>query len=292
MRILITICFLTLGYMGISQQIDTVGKANKENKRKSPTISEDSLRKNRINAIRAFAPDELKADLENKKFVEVPYEPKSDDFLDIYMEIVFGQSLFPDSLNGNRMRFWKEPVKVFIDPSVPKEDGAALKQFASMLDEKVDSLSIQFVNLREDSNYHVYYVNNEFTTEYEPRLSRVSNSYYIYWKGYKINRGFLKINTWEIDDPKVVQKLMQWHFFCSLGYFQKQKNLPCSDYLSNCFTVDKELSSLDLEVLKYHYSYGICKGTRITEFKENHREAKRTLARNPRARHSFIHFIE
>jgi hypothetical protein len=37
------------------------------------------------------------------------------------------------------------------------------------------------------------------------------------------------------------------------------------------------LEKRDLEILKYHYSYGICKGTNLETFEKNHSDAKQHL---------------
>jgi hypothetical protein len=39
----------------------------------------------------------------------------------------------------------------------------------------------------------------------------------------------------------------------------------------------KRIWKKDLEILKYHYSYGICKGTDLIVLKKNHKNAKETL---------------
>ena len=239
---------------------------------------------------------QLNALMNNRSFirdgmVQVPYEPKSDEFLDRYMEVVFRRSKTLDSLNKTRMRLWKESLRVFMDPSVPKEDRDSFEEFAQRLDKEVDSLSIEFVEHPKSSNYRIYYTNQEFTNEYEANLIGSIQSYYIYWDGYKINKGFLKINSERISEPMVRQKLMQWRFFQSLGHFTLQDDLPCEDYLSSCFNVEKELSAQDLEVLKYHYSYGICKGTRVLEFRAQHERARESLEENPNNKYYFVHSL-
>jgi hypothetical protein len=75
----------------------------------------------------------------------------------------------------------------------------------------------------------------------------------------------------------------------SLGYFIPQADEKCSSYFSNCTTNDKVLSKEDLEILKYHYSYGICKGTDLETFEENHKSAQNTLSKGPNNKHFFTH---
>jgi hypothetical protein len=224
-----------------------------------------------------------------KNAVRVPYEPKSDVFLEKYMEVVYRQTTSPDSTNKSRMRLWKAPLKIYVDPSVTEEDKQALEDFAERIDLAVDSLRIAFVPSPEASNYIVYYTSEEFTSQYEANLLSSREGYYIYWKGGQITRGSLKVDATAIKDPAIRRGLLLWRFYLSLGYFEPLGNLPCTEYLSRCFSPDKELSESDLEILKYHYSYGICKGTRITEFKEQHRLARESMAQNPNNEFYFIH---
>jgi hypothetical protein len=58
------------------------------------------------------------------------------------------------------------------------------------------------------------------------------------------------------------------NFIRSLGYFYAQPNyLDCTSYFSSCPS-DKKIWKKDLEILKYHYSYGICKGTDLIVFEK------------------------
>ncbi|MBT8223278.1 MAG: hypothetical protein KJN96_08940 [Eudoraea sp.] len=292
MRILIAICLLFAGIAGNAQQKDSTAVVLKEQKETLITLNKDSLA-NKVT--KPYNAEGIKAILENKIYiqdglVQVPYEPKSEAFLDRYMEIVYSKSQYIDSLNTHRMRFWKEPVKVYVDTSVPEQYGRALKKFATNLDNLVDSLSIRFVDSPDLSNYLIYHVNDQFSKEFEPNLETSAQGYYVYWKQYyKISQGYLKINTERITNPQMIQSLMKWRFFASLGYFNTQGDLPCEDYLSSCFEGDKKLSDDDIEILKYHYSYGICKGTLISKFKEQHKRAKASLAKNLNNRYFFAH---
>jgi hypothetical protein len=44
----------------------------------------------------------------------------------------------------------------------------------------------------------------------------------------------------------------------------------------------------DLEILKYHYSYGICKGTNLETFEKNHSDAKAALKKG-NSKFYFLH---
>jgi hypothetical protein len=236
-----------------------------------------------------YFPDLNDLAIYKQKVVKVPYEPKSDAFLDRYMKLVFRKSEKPDSLNYNRMRYWKEPLRIFFDSSVTEGHRKLLIEFAERLDREVDSLAVRFVDTLTESNYVVYFNDEEHKGVFDPDLVNFHEGYRVYWKGGRIYQGFLKIDRQVYRDPDVVNKLLLHRFFLSLGYFLPSGELPCSDYLSSCFSSSKALSESDLEILKYHYSYGICKGTRVVEFLEQHRQARASLAKNPTNQFYFVH---
>lgn len=60
-------------------------------------------------------------------------------------------------------------------------------------------------------------------------------------------------------------------------HFTLQDDFYCTSYFSNCFNNDKILNDFDLKLIKYHYSYGICKGTDLKTFTIQHENAKSIL---------------
>jgi hypothetical protein len=50
----------------------------------------------------------------------------------------------------------------------------------------------------------------------------------------------------------------------------------------------KKFEKNDLKILKYDYSYGICKGTDLIVFEKNHQEATETL-KNGNSKIEFMH---
>lgn len=224
------------------------------------------------------------------KGVKVQYEFKDSTFLKIYKNVVFNKINIPDTSNKNRMRYWKGEIKVFFEPNIDSLDKKEMKGFITLLSEVSDSLKIKIVDNLNDSNYHVYYLTYKQRKDYESKLITTKHGYYVNWKSYStIYKASLKIDSVAIQDSKVRVTLLKWHFYASLGYFKLQPTFRCEDYLSSCFTANKKLSALDLEVLKYHYSYGICKGTTITEFQDQHKKAKEMLAINPKNSFYFLH---
>ncbi|HET8809876.1 MAG TPA: hypothetical protein VFM65_06365 [Flavobacteriaceae bacterium] len=220
------------------------------------------------------------------KGVRVPYEPKDSIFLKYYKKVAFVQKgENPDSTET--MKYWKDDIKLFFSKSVSGKTRREVMRFAETIDEHVDSLSISEVRNIEDSNYVVYFSDDY---EYEPKLRRSYNSdYYIYWNGNsQIYRSAIKINTKQFFNEKMRGERIKEMFFLSLGRFVQIDDFACESYFANCYSKNKHLTPLDMELLKYHYSYGICKGTTREKFEKQHKMAKKIL-KNKHHKMMFIH---
>lgn len=223
------------------------------------------------------------------KGVSVPYEYKDSTFLNYYKQVAFRHK--NDSISGEtKMKYWKNGLKIYFSKSISKQNKKELLKLAEILDNEIDSLSITEVKKVEESNYIIYY---EGDFEYESRMSNYKNTdYYMYWNGNnQIYKCTLRIDTDENFNEMLRLKQMKRYFIQSLGHFRLQDKFKCSSYFSNCYSTDKALSDFDLELLKYHYSYGICKGTNLETFEEQHKRAKETLKKHNRLV-SYFHPID
>lgn len=220
--------------------------------------------------------------------VEVKYEYKDSAFLSIYKNVVF--NLGKGSSDAERMRYWKDDVKIFFDESVPAQHANELMQFAKKASSGIDSLNISRNFLRDKANYIVYYLNRENQTDYEPRIANAKGGYYISWNGQQqIYDGKLKINTSLVKTEKYQLEFLKYHFLKSLGHFKSSKKLDCKSYFSSCNST-RELTDIDLELLKYHYSYGVCKGTDLKSFTELTNSMNKKLEADPNARLYVVHY--
>ena len=122
-----------------------------------------------------------------------------------------------------------------------------------------------------DANF-VIYQKGDF--EYENNLKKLNNDYYIWWDQNKINRGFIKIDPEINFNDNLFSEALNKLFIKTLGHFEFTNLIDCSNYFSNCDTPVKKFSKLDYEILKYHYSYGICKGLDEESFDDFHTRAK------------------
>jgi len=223
----------------------------------------------------------------DKKYVKVEYEPKDSTFLSIYKNVVYNTH----KGNGAKecMRYWKNEIKIYFDESVPTSHAKELMQFTRELSGDIDSLTISQNFIPEKANYLVYFLNSEHQTDYEPRIENSKGGYYISWNGkQQIYDGKLKINTELVKSDKYQLQLLKFHFLKSLGYFKSSNQLDCSSYFSACNT-QRKLSSKDLEILKYHYSYGVCKGTDLKNFIELTTSMNKKLEEDPKAKLYVLH---
>jgi hypothetical protein len=213
----------------------------------------------------------------DKNKVQVAYEPKDSIFLNLYKNVVYNtEKSHKEKLY---MRYWKDSIKLFFEAGVSDQHAKELMQFANEISKDIDSLNIKRVFKAQDANYRVYYLNSKYKTDFEPRITGKSG-YYVHWNGKnQIYKADLKINTSLIQNGLYVE-LLKFHFFRSLGYFKDSKDLTCKSYLSGCKNL-RQLTKTDLELLKYHYSYGVCKGVNLEDFEKLHAHMKKSRAKNP-----------
>ena len=220
------------------------------------------------------------------KGVALPYEYKDSTFLELYKKIAF-QPIHKDSSNTKPMKYWKDDIRIYFSENMSKSVIRDVMEFAQKIDEEVDSLKIIKVKKIEDSNYVIYY-----DTDYE-YLNEIKNKkksdYWISWNGKnQIERGYLRIVKSRMFSEKLTIQKIRELFFGTLGWFYLQDDLDCDNYVANCYSDSKHLTAIDLEILRYHYSYGICKGTSLKTFEAQHRQCKENLRKGlPAGR--FIH---
>lgn len=217
-------------------------------------------------------------DYKPPKGVPVPYEFKDSTFLEVYKKIAFN-IIHKDSINTKPMKYWKDDIRIFFSKSISKSVVKDFMNFAKKIDSEVDSLQIYQVKKLEQSNYIIYHNDNY---EYEPSLRNYKrSSYWVYWnKKNQLNRAYLRIDKNNMFTEKLEIQKIKDLFFGSLGRFRLNNELSCDSYFSNCYSDNKQLSQFDLELLKYHYSYGICKGTRKKTFETQHKQSKEVLKKH------------
>lgn len=220
--------------------------------------------------------------------VEVEYEPKDSAFLEIYKNVAFGNQR--ENFDPSKtMKLWKDDIKILFDSTVPPEQRIAFMDFAEEISSGIDSLTIYETKDRAESNYFIYYRDSEDAFDFEIRIKNASGGYYVNWnKKQQLYRGVLKINTYYIKSPKHQFNNLKYHFLKSLGTFSDSEDLPCESYFSNC-PVNREFTEMDYQILKYHYSYGVCKGVNMETFEGLHRNMKAKLEEEPTARLYVVH---
>jgi hypothetical protein len=167
--------------------------------------------------------------------------------------------------------------------NVNKKAKRELKKFAKYLSKNVDSLKISFVNKLEKSNYIVYGINSDSDYNYEPKIKRKKVSYYLYWNGkQQIYSAKLQIDSRAYEKKEDLILKTKKMFLNSLGVFHWSNKLPKEGYFSLRKYKKKKFTKLDLEILRYHYSYGICKGMTLKLFEQAHENAKKIFKKTGR----------
>lgn len=221
--------------------------------------------------------------------VRVKYEPRDSAFLETYKNVVFGNHI--KNIRPNQtMKLWKEDVKILFDSSVPQKHKKNLLEFASEISSGIDSLNIYEVASRDEANYFVFYRNSEDEFDFEPRITNPPGGYYINWnKNQQIDRGVLKVNAHHLKDQEAQLNLLKDQFLGSLGHFHNSPDFSCSSYFSKCKADKRTFGRMEKEILKYHYSYGICKGVNLETFEKLHQRMKARLEEDPNAQLFLIH---
>ncbi|WP_191859436.1 hypothetical protein [Hanstruepera ponticola] len=219
--------------------------------------------------------------------ISVPYEYKDSTFLKYYQKIAFRTKGIDSIDKKQTMRYWKDDIKIYFSESVSKKTRKNLMSFATKIANEVDSLNISEVKQIESSNCIIYYFGDY---EYEPRLRNNKKSdYYISWNGNnQIYRSSIKIDTELYFNEKLIEQKLKELFIGTLGHFSRINNFGCESYFADCYSENKQLTPLDIELLQYHYSYGICKGTTLEKFEKQHQQAKELLKTHNR-KMSFYH---
>lgn len=225
--------------------------------------------------------------IDNEEFsnrISVPYEVKDSTFLEIYKDVVYMKYIKPQAKFKTKMKLWKDEIKIFFPKKTDKKIKKSLIKFSKTLSKEVDSLKISVVKNIEDSNYIIYQLDDKNNFKYEPKIKDSIIGYYTYWnnKG-ELNNCRLQIDLRKYKSLDKAIELAKNYFFRSLGYFSSTRLLDKEALLSYKYASNKKITEIDLEILKYHYSYGICKFTDLKTFEENHKRAKATLKKGHKA---------
>lgn len=225
------------------------------------------------------------------KGIKVAYIEKDSAFLEIYEDIVFKKHYKTPINNSDnqKMRYWKDEIKIYftknLDASIKKE----LTTFANSLTKKIDSLKISYTNNIDQSNFIIYGFYSKDDKKYDERIKGFNNDYYIRWNGNQqiFDCKFqLNSNAYKDEDEYIISTKIL--FLRSLGFLNLTNLLPEECYLSSLKSTNKEFTIKDLELIRYHYSYGICKGTDLETFEKQHRDAKNILKETGRPMY-FLH---
>lgn len=224
-----------------------------------------------------------------QKGVSVPYEKIDSTLLEIYKDIVYRKHQPKNNKRKDYMTLWTKPIKIYFSQSVDFQYKEVIKELSVKLTNEIDSLNISIVSNLEDSNYLIYQIDKNHTYKYSPNLNRNTYiDYSTYWNKSKIYDTKLEINVTKFKNVKINEMYLTKAFIRSLGQFYNTSKVPCESIFSSCPNDKLEFSDMDFKLLKYHYSYGICKRTDLETFEKNHKNAHETFIKTGKPLH-FIH---
>lgn len=209
----------------------------------------------------------------------VPYEYQDETFLTYYKKAAFRSSGVDSTDQNQVMRYWKTPLKIYFSKSIPRSAKKEFMSLAKSISKQVDSLQIYEVKKVDASNYVVYSFGDY---EYDTLMKNYTyTDYYLHWNNRnQIYRSGLKIDQNVFFTDALVSSKLRELFIGTLGHFKFLDDFSCESYFSDCYSKNKQLTNLDLQLLQYHYSYGICKGTNLSDFEEQHSKAKTALEKH------------
>ncbi|MGB5981341.1 MAG: hypothetical protein WBG46_04280 [Nonlabens sp.] len=222
-------------------------------------------------------------DLKNVKYIL-----KDTTFLSIYKHIAYR------SINDKdpRHRYWKDEIVVYFGETVPKGHQRFLKRFIRKNLSDINHLKIKTTRTIEQSNFIIYY---DGGFEYEGRFKNdyaKRKNYYTYWNDGKINKVVLKLIPEFYNGDKAILSDLVRGLITNLGYFNRVAYLDCNSIFSNCQNLIENLSQLDKEILKYHYSYGFCVGMTLDFFEEQDATAREFYRLNPESDYPVLYHPE
>jgi len=193
----------------------------------------------------------------SKDVFNLNYGEINDNLLKEYKNIVFGNEEKRNNYSYKKyeIKLWDSPINLFFHKKVPKYLKQELTSLINEINANIDSVEINIVNKKEASNYFIYITNSKNKKELHPNINtKKPNSYNLLSNGLnQLYSGVLRINLESIYNKEEQIIKLKRLFIGSLGIFHLSDSLKCNSLLSNCYTVNKNLTKMDIDLINFHY---------------------------------------
>lgn len=190
----------------------------------------------------------------------------------VYKNLVWGKKDKRGNFTNKRkeIKLWDTSIQVFFDKNVPNYLKKELILLIKKVNNNVDGLKVSTVNSKKESNYFVYITNSKNTEELYPNIDSSKNFSYNFSSNdlNHIYNGALRIDTDRIFNKEEQIAKMKELFIGSLGIFYLSETLNCDSLLSNCYSTNKKLSQVDIDLLNFHYKNRFMDKVNLAKFEK------------------------
>ncbi|QXP78636.1 MULTISPECIES: DUF2927 domain-containing protein [Winogradskyella] len=208
----------------------------------------------------------------NKDVFNLSYGEINDNLLKEYKNIVFGNEEKRNNYSYKKyeIKLWNSPINLFFHKKVPKYLKQELTSLINEINTNIDSVQINIVNKKEASNYFIYITNSKNKEELHPNINtKRSISYNLQSNGLNhIYSGVLRINLESIYNKEEQIIKLKRLFIGSLGIFHLSDSLKCNNFLSSCYTVNKNLTKMDIDLINFHYKNKFDQKVNLNKFEK------------------------
>lgn len=185
-----------------------------------------------------------------------PINPDRSVVYNYFKQITLG-SEFGNS--SQHIRKWNSDMRVYLKGDEIPYMEEELEDIIGELNELIEPINIVQVDNELDANYIVFLGSgNQYAAEIEsnaaPYVDENLGFFWVYWDaGYRINRGSMYVDVFEVVDQDAQRHLLREEFTQSLGMMNDSAEDPESIFYQNWTTIT-EYAAIDRDVIQLLYN--------------------------------------